>query len=518
AGETPPATPPAPAEPTGPAVDRRLVGTLVATGHQSVEFTNDDGQIAAWVLDEPQYRARVKAEGDAPPSEVPFRFVDLLPEKPEPHQKGIFLPPLIDLQLAGAPALGEYTVAEQSKKSLRLVWTDPQSGVEVTRSYTLGDSYTVNATVTLKNPGATAVPYDLSARLRGAQNDSQTGGGLFSPPIYLFEVVCKRAEKFERLPAKKIVGHIEDNEPVRWTDGIGWAGVDNRYFMTALAAEPGALEACEAESSREGVPPGYTRLTARVDMAGGEIAPGASVERTVTLYAGPKKLSDLRTINPPLDSAIDFGFFSVICVPMLWLMRAFYGFVGNWGVAIVLLTLLVKLLTLPLTFKQYKSMAAMKILQPQMKALQAKYKEDKVKLQQEMMKLYREHKVNPLAGCLPMVMMMPIYFALYRTIYSAVELYQADLGGWIHDLSQPDPTYITPLVLGVLMFVQMRLNPSAGDQAQQKILQYMMPVMFTVMMLWLPSGLVVYILVNTLLGIGQQYYMYRRPQAAPAKG
>ena len=167
-------------------------------------------------------------------------------------------------------------------------------------------------------------------------------------------------------------------------------------------------------------------------------------------------------------------------------------------------------------------MAAMKKIQPLMKALQAKYSEDKVRMQQEMMKLYKEHQVNPLAGCLPMVMMMPIYFALYRTIYSAVELYQANFGGWLTDLSQQDPYYITPVLLGLLMIIQFRLNPSAGDQTQTKILMWVMPIMFTAMMLFLPSGLVLYILVNTVLGIAQQWYSYRKqdaivPQKARAK-
>ena len=164
-------------------------------------------------------------------------------------------------------------------------------------------------------------------------------------------------------------------------------------------------------------------------------------------------------------------------------------------------------------------MAGMKKIQPKMKGLQEKYADDKVRMQQELMKLYRENKVNPLSGCLPMLMMMPIYFALYRTIFSAVELYQAPFFGWITDLSQQDAYYITPVLLGVLMMIQMRLNPSAGDQTQQKVLMYVMPVMFTAMMLFLPSGLVLYILVNTVLGIGQQYWIYSKTDltAVPAK-
>ena len=149
---------------------------------------------------------------------------------------------------------------------------------------------------------------------------------------------------------------------------------------------------------------------------------------------------------------------------MLWLMRYSHSNFPNWGIAIILLTILVKLLTLPLTIKQYRSMAAMKKLGPQLKKIQEKHKEDKVRLQQEMMKLYRENQVNPLSGCLPMIMMMPVYFALYRTIYSAVELYQADFALWITDLSEQDPYYISPFILGLLMIIQMRLNPRLGTK------------------------------------------------------
>jgi len=171
---------------------------------------------------------------------------------------------------------------------------------------------------------------------------------------------------------------------------------------------------------------------------------------------------------------------------------------------------------LPLTHKQYKSMASMKLIQPEMQALQAKYKDDKLKLQQKMMELYKENNVKPLAGCLPALAMMPIYFALYRTIYSAVELFQAPFGFWIQDLSAKDPYFVTPVLLGVLMFVQTRLNPQAGDQTQQRIMMTVMPVMFTAFMLFLPSGLVVYIAVNTVLGIVQQMLLMKKSEEAAA--
>lgn len=516
-----PPQPVAPADPQAPVIERTLIGRLEEKDHHQVEFTNDDGQIASWSLTEPQYET---THQDGTTS--PFHFVGPLDgliaavegraDQGASDKTGIFEPPLLTLSIAGRPARGGYTVVEQSARALILGWTDPATGVRVTRHYRLDErGYTLSADVRLENPTGLPVAYDLTAIFRGVQNDKEASGSLFMPPVYLFETVCKHSDDFERMPAAEIHERVEDGDPVSFTDAVRWAGVDNRYFMTALLAEEGTLEACHSAADREALPPGYSRLRTTVDLAGGEIPAGGQITRTITYYAGPKKLSELQETKPPMGDAIDFGFFSAICVPMLWLMRFFHGFTGNWGVAIILLTILVKLITLPLTFKQYKSMAGMKKVQPLMKALQEKHKDDKVKLQQEMMALYREHKINPLAGCLPMLLMMPIYFALYRTIYSAVELYRADFVLWLTDLSVEDPYYVTPLLLGVLMMIQMRLNPSAVEQMQQKIIMYVMPVVFTAMMLFLPSGLVIYILVNTVLGIVQQVYMLKQQDPVP---
>jgi len=506
-------------------IERTIISQLDEPDHHTVEFTNDDGQIAAWALTEPQYRDTLE-DG----STRPFRFLG--PVEPviaaaraaaekntedEDSKKGIFEPPTLELTLAGQPARGEYAVAEQGPRATKLTWTDPASGVLVTRTYRLDDSgYTLSTDLTLKNPGAAPVAYDLSAVYRGVQNDEEATGSMFMPPVYLFESVCQYGEEFERFNAGAIKSAIEDGDPVAFDLAVKWGGVDNRYFMAALLAESGTIERCTASTDRDGLPSTFSRLIQTLDLTGGEIPAGGEVTRTLTYYAGPKKLSELQNTTPSTADAIDFGFFAAICVPMLWLMRFFFDFVDNWGVAIILLTVMVKLLTLPLTLKQYKSMAAMKKVQPKMKKLQEKHKDDKAKLQQEMMALYKEHKINPLAGCLPMVLMMPIYFSLYRTIYSAVELYRADFALWLTDLSIQDPYYITPVLLGVLMLAQMKLNPSAGEGAQQKVIMYVMPVMFTGMMLFLPSGLVIYILVNTVLGIAQQLYLLKKQDPVPA--
>ena len=495
-----------------PAFEPKTVHTLGTEGVQQVEI-DDSGQIASWTLHEEQYLVSGKTKGAA---RTPYRFVEDLSPKGE---KGHFLPPSLDIELAGARAHGQYRAAGST-----LVWDSP-TGVEIKRSFKLLGSYQIEQTVTLTNKGAAPVPYDLSILLRGAQHEDEAAMSLINQPIYLFNGICEHQESFEREPLTDVKSLRDKKKdlPV-WSSAVKWAGVDNRYFLTAAMPADGEAERCEmfggAEAARvdpKHVAPKIDLLTTKLDLKGGELAPGKPVTRTVRFFAGPKRLSALKGTSPPLSEAIDFGWFSPICLPMLWLMRLFYQLVANWGIAIILLTVLVKIITLPLTHKQYKSMAAMKLLQPQLKVLQEKHKEDKMKLQQEMMALYKKNNVSPLAGCLPAIMMMPIYFALYRTIYSAVELFQAPLGLWISDLSARDPLFITPVLLGVLMFIQTRLNPTSGmDEMQQKIMMTMMPIMFTAFMLFLPSGLVVYIAVNTVLGIVQQMVLLKKGEQAAA--
>jgi YidC/Oxa1 family membrane protein insertase len=228
------------------------------------------------------------------------------------------------------------------------------------------------------------------------------------------------------------------------------------------------------------------------------------------VFAGPKDLSSLEAAGHEFEAALDFGWswLSPIARLLLRLMQFFYSLVPQWGAAIFLLTVTVKVFLLYFTVKAYVSMRRMQQLKPEMDKIKERYKEDKQAQQKAMMDLYKRHKVNPLGGCLPMLIQMPIYFALYRTIYATPDLYQANLFLWINDLSKPDPYFILPILLAVIMFAQQKLS-SVGDQ-QHKWLMMMLPVVFTALMLFLPSGLVFYILVNSALSILQQMYIYKR--------
>lgn len=506
-------------------VPAQVVATLAAPGRQTVEFTNRGGDIGRWLIHEDQYLV-VGPDGRSGP------FVMALPPE-RGFTRGSFLPPLLDVTLGDQVVQAVYA-GENGPDAAVLSAVDSKSGVAITRRYTLDPQrYGVLLTLTLKNPGGAPVPYDLSALLRAAQNADEAAGNMFSPPIHLFHSLCARAETFEREAGESIADSRADGESTRFADGIRWAGVDNRYFLTAMVPEGQKdgerIEACELLAGHEAtrvapdeVAPRTQYLATRVDLEGGVVPPNGEVTRTLRFFAGPKKHDVLHAVTPPMGDAIDFGIFRIVCIPMLWLMQRFFDLFANWGIAIILLTIVVKILTLPLTHKQYKSMAGMKKVQPMLKALQDKYKDDRLKLQQEMMKLYKEHNVNPFSGCLPVLMMMPVYIALYQTIYSSVELFQADFALWIKDLSEKDPTFVLPLLLGGLMLLQARLSPTTGDATQQKIMMYFMPILFTLMMAFLPSGLVLYIAVNTGLGIAQQWWMMRRyaepvPVPAPAK-
>ncbi|MGB0646279.1 MAG: membrane protein insertase YidC [Bradymonadia bacterium] len=474
---------------------------------QTVTVQNRDGALSHWILKNDQYATEDDAQGRA--------LLELISGNLASTKTSGFLSPELQLTINGKLQKIAYSM-ERVGEQVIMRWADPQSNLRVERRLSLAKAqHQMETELVLRNAGQAPISYAADVKLQGIQDDANAQGSMFMPPLHMYESLCKTGGSFERLLGNDITENVADGESNTFTKDVSWAGIGTRYFLTAVYSPDGALKSCA--SSVEPPREGFTRFINLVGLGDGLIQPGETVTRKYAVFMGPKKLSELSQGSVSLEDAIDFGMFHVMCKPMLWFMHIFFGFVANWGIAIILLTVLVKLITMPLTIKQYRSMAAMKTVQPELKKLQDKYKDDKMRLQQEMMKLYKDNNVNPLAGCLPMIIMMPIYFALYRTIYSAVELYQAPFGLWITDLSVEDPTYITPLLLGVLMLIQMKLNPSAGDQAQQKIIMYVMPVMFTGMMLFLPSGLVVYILVNTVLGIIQQFYMYRKQGLVASK-
>ncbi|WP_143870772.1 membrane protein insertase YidC [Catenovulum sediminis] len=277
----------------------------------------------------------------------------------------------------------------------------------------------------------------------------------------------------------------------------GWVAMIEHYFVTAFV--PSAEE--QIDISTKALSGGKALIRYKGEPV--QIAPGATETLSTTLYAGPKDQEKLAELADNLDLTIDYGILFFISKPLFHLLKFLHELVGNWGVAIILITIIVKGLMYGLTKKQYTSMAKLRQLQPKLTELKNRYGEDKQKFSQAMMELYRKEKVNPMGGCLPILFQMPIFLALYWVFVESVELRHAEFALWIHDLSQQDPYYVLPILMGVSMFVMQKLQPTPiQDPVQQKIFQYM-PIAFTFFFLWFPSGLVLYWLVSNIISIVQ---------------
>ncbi len=310
-----------------------------------------------------------------------------------------------------------------------------------------------------------------------------------------------------------------------FTGKVRWIGIDEMYFLFAVAMDVKKDVVCRLSDDDHATAKGKLKaksvLMSSVSFIDEKLPHKGSVATwRFKVYSGPKISDELSKVrlgkfNPKLEESIDYGLFWFIGQPMIWMMKQIQKVVGNWGIAIILLTILIKLLTAPLTMKQMRSMKGMADLKPEIDKLKEECGEDKQRFQQEMWALYKSHKINPLSGCLPMVLQMPIYIAWYQALMVSVDLYRAPLFGWIGDLTKPDVAFhiagngipILPILMGATMFLQQRMTPTTADNQQAKMMMYMMPAMFTFFMLFLPSGLTLYILTNTVLTMVHQWYM-----------
>lgn len=289
---------------------------------------------------------------------------------------------------------------------------------------------------------------------------------------------------------------------------LDFFGIDKHYFLIALVPQ---VKKSSFEITKNGHSTSTScslRFINRVNQ--GEIAPGQKVNVTYKGWFGPKSDKEMEAFSPGLSNSLDFGFFSAVGQILLTVLRWVYLLVGNWGVAIIIFTILLKFLFYPLTRQAHVSMSKMKLLQPQMNKIREKYKDDPRQQQQELMKFMATHKVNPMKGCLPILPQIPVFFAFYRVLSSSVELRHAPFIGWISDLSAADPYFITPILLTLGMFLQQKLTPTTGMDKTQERIMMMLPVMFGFMMISLPAGLVLYMLTNTMVSIGQQQWLNRR--------
>lgn len=325
-------------------------------------------------------------------------------------------------------------------------------------------------------------------------------------PSYFGAAIYTNEDKY----SKYSFDDLEDY-PKRTSDG--WIGIVERYFMGVWLDGGSQRENYMNPAANDNVRIGIIRSVAPV-------APNASVTLTQPFFLGALEqnlLNELdQDIAPNISLAVDYGWLSWACRPLFWVLGKIHQGIGNWGVAIILLTVLIKLLLYPLTNVSYRSMAKLKTFAPQMQKLKERHGEDKQALQQAMIELYRKEKINPMGGCLPILVQIPIFIALYWMLLESVELRHAPLGGWLTDLSAPDPYYILPVILGLAMFGQFKLNPTPPDPTQAMIMK-IMPIGFAGFSIFFPSGLVVYWITNTVLSVAQQWHITRNLEQATKK-
>ena len=382
--------------------------------------------------------------------------------------------------------------------SVPLTWS--QDGVKVTKTYIFrkGD-YLIDVEYKVENQASdvwSGSMYSQIVRNRYNPDENFMMYTYTGPVLYDGNAEEKYVKhSFDDLMTQPVSGRIVTG---------GWAAMIQQYFLTALVPNQSAQNTYYAKPLAEG------RYAVGVVEPMIMVEPGQSGTVSSSVYIGPEIQSVLADIAPGLELTIDYGVLTILAEPLFWLLDKIHSVVGNWGVAIILLTVLIKLVFYKLSETSYRSMARLKKFQPKFKQLKENYGDDKAIFQQKMMKLYKEEKINPLGGCLPILIQMPVFIALYWVLLYSVEMRHAPFMLWIQDLSAPDPYYILPIIMGATMFIQQKLNPSAMmDEMQQKVLKFL-PFIFTVFFIFFPAGLVLYWVVNNILSVAQQWYITKK--------
>lgn len=387
---------------------------------------------------------------------------------------------------------GVVSLSGDEQRSLSLTHVTP-NGLKVQKIYKFqGDNYGFELQVLLTNQGANPLSGTSNLTLVSSWDESNKGSATeHVGPTSLV------GEKFEQESAEDLV-----KDPLSYGSDLLWSAFETKYFISIVAPLQGAAE--KTTLNKVG-----NLVENQFQSPYRTLQPGESANFDYRIYYGPKDGATLERAHADFGKAIDFGFFSLLAAPLLKALKFIFGYVGNYGIAIILVTIVIKLLFWPLTQKSYASMKAMQKLQPEITKVREKCKNDREKLNREIMELYKKHRVNPMGGCLPMLVQIPVFFALYKVLMDTIDLRHAHFGFWITDLSAKDPYYITPIIMGATMFIQQKMTPSTMDPVQAKVFM-LMPIIFTFLFLNFPSGLVIYWLVNNLLTITQQYFINKK--------
>jgi YidC/Oxa1 family membrane protein insertase len=366
------------------------------------------------------------------------------------------------------------------------------------------DDYLIEMNYRVVNIGIDRFSANLFAQLKwdGSNTTSESGFSM-GPRPYVGAALTTQESRYEKVSFEDL-----DEENLRETVTGGWIAILQHYFLGAWVADANETNQFYGHSK-----PGDDTYVVGFVGPAFTIEPGLSKTVGAGFYAGPKDQKRLKVIAPNLNLTVDYGFLWWLAVPLFYVLDTLQSIVVNWGLAIILLTILVKIVLFPLSAASYKSMAKMKKLSPQLKRLQERHAGDRQKLSQEMMELYKREKANPLGSCLPLLLQMPVFISLYWVLYESVELRQQPFFGWIHDLAAMDPFFVLPILMGASMYFQQTLNPPMPDPMQARVMK-MMPIVFTGLFLFFPAGLVLYWLVNNLLSMAQQWYTTHRIEQA----
>lgn len=397
----------------------------------------------------------------------------------------------------------EYRLADgQDTLTVPLYWSDP-SGLKAIKTYTFHrGSFLVDLSQKLEN--ASASEWRGSQYRQFQRTPPKTASSFFGSGVitYTGAVISTPEQRYEKISFDNIAKQ-ELNQTVK----DGWIAMIQHYFLGAWIPDPVAEENFYTRKAE-----GADRYIAGMRGEVKAVPTGATEEFHTRLYVGPKLPDVLEKIAPNLQLTVDYGKLTVIAVPLFWLLAKIHWVVGNWGWAIIFLTILIKLAFYKLSETSYRSMANMRRLAPELNRLKEAYGDDKQKMNQAMMDMYKKEKVNPLGGCLPILVQIPVFIALYWVLVESVQLRQAPFMLWIRDMSIPDPYYVLPLIMGVTMFVQQKLSPAPPDPVQAKVMMAL-PIVFTFMFLWFPAGLVLYWVVNNILSIAQQWVITKRVES-----
>ncbi|RCL29627.1 membrane protein insertase YidC [Pseudomonas sp. AFG_SD02_1510_Pfu_092] len=454
-------------------------------------------------LNLPQYPRRQ----DHP--DIPFQLFDNGGERVYLAQSGLTGVNGPDARPAGRPLYAAdkkgYQLADgQDQLVVDLKFSD--NGVNYIKRFSFKrGEYDLTVSYLIDNQSGQAWSGNMFAQLKRDASSDPSSSTATGTATYLGAALWTASEPYKKVSMKDIdKGSLKENVSGGW---VAWL---QHYFVTAWIPAKSDNNVVQTRKDSQGnYIIGYTGPAISVPA-------GGKVETSAMLYAGPKIQSKLKELSPGLELTVDYGFLWFIAQPIFWLLQHIHSLLGNWGWSIIVLTMLIKGLFFPLSAASYRSMARMRAVAPKLAALKERFGDDRQKMSQAMMELYKKEKINPLGGCLPILVQMPVFLALYWVLLESVEMRQAPWMLWITDLSIKDPFFILPIIMGATMFIQQRLNPTPPDPMQAKVMK-MMPIIFTFFFLWFPAGLVLYWVVNNCLSIAQQWYITRSIEAASKK-